>query len=265
MDYTALLDLLGFSTGEIERMGLVAARLSGLFLTAPFFARTGNAPMRVRVALIMALTYMLVPLVPPWAGEGEGQAARMLFAAVTEVMIGAAIGMVVHWGMAATQVAGTVIGFEMGLSMAQVMDPTSGMQENVVSNLLYLAASMIFIIMDGPFLLLEGLTHSFRTLPLGGGGLSALALLEAATAAVLRMFQLALILAAPIVVASKLLYLGMGLINRATPQIQVFFLAMPVIQMVGLVIIGLSMVLFGQVMIRELELSLGLMRQMVGL
>lgn len=251
MDPSVLMDLLGFSTGEVERMTLILGRVSGLFLSAPFFSRNVG-PMRIRALLLMLLTFVLYPMVEPWPGEGKGNMLAMTLAMVAEVVTGVAMGMMVHWALVTVQLAGNLIGFEMGLSMAQVMDPTSGVQENVISNLLYLGALMIFLAMDGHHLLLEGLVRSYRTLPLGHPPTPG-ALLETATVAVERFFLMGLLISAPVVVASKLLYLGMGLINRASPQVQVFFVAMPITQMMGFMILGLTMAIFGEVVIREIE------------
>ncbi|MBF0212820.1 MAG: flagellar biosynthetic protein FliR [Magnetococcales bacterium] len=252
MEPSALLDLFGLSTGEIERLILIFSRLSGLFLSAPFFSRTAG-PSRIKALLLVALTVVIYPLVSPWPGEGKGSALAMGYAAISEVIIGAVFGMLVHWALVAVQVAGGLMGFQMGLSMAMVMDPTSGVQEGVLTNILYLTAMMIFLGFNGHHMLLEGIARSFTTLPLGGGLPHSEDLLRGSVELLVRMFQLALLVAAPVIGVTKLLYLGMGLINRASPQIQVFFVAMPIAQIVGFVIMGLTMALFGQVMVQEME------------
>ncbi|MBF0624298.1 MAG: flagellar biosynthetic protein FliR [Magnetococcales bacterium] len=252
MDPNALLDFMGFSTGEVERMLLILSRISGIFLSAPFFSRAVG-PMTVRMALIVGLTWILYPLVKPWAGEGQGHLGAILLAGMGEVVIGAVMGLLIHWVLVAVQVAGSIIGFEMGLSMAQVMDPTSGMEENVISNLLYFAALMIFLALDGHHMMIEGLARSFGTMPLGAGIPAGETLLQAGVSALVRLFQLAFLMSAPIVVASKLLYLGLGLINRASPQIQVFFVAMPLVQIMGFVIMGLTLSVFSDVLAREIQ------------
>ncbi|MBF0610815.1 MAG: flagellar biosynthetic protein FliR [Magnetococcales bacterium] len=257
MDPQALMDFLGFSTGEVERAALVLSRLTGLFLAAPFFSRSVG-PMRVRLALMVAVAWVLFPLAPHWPGEGKGQAVAMSLAVINEVLLGATVGIITHWVLVATQTAGSLMGFEMSLSMAEVMDPTSGMREGVLSNMLYLAALMIYLIINGHHLLLEGLARSFKTLPLGVGLPRGDGLLATVAQGVSHMFVLAMMIAAPVVVASKLLYLGLGLINRASPQIQVFFVAMPIMQLVGFIIMGLGMTIFSDVLVREIEFFLEL-------
>ncbi|OSM06136.1 flagellar biosynthetic protein FliR [Magnetofaba australis] len=252
MDPMALMDFLGFSVGEVERMALVLARLTGLFLAAPFFSRA-IGPMRVRVTLLLAITLVIYPLVPPWPGEGGASAWELGTTAFVEALIGAIVGMLAHWVLVAVQVAGTIMGFEMGLSMAMVMDPTSGVQEGVLSNLLYMTSLMIFLAVNGHHWMLEGIARSFTSLPLGQGLPESAILYEAALQGFMRMFELSILIAAPVVVASKILYLGMGLINRASPQIQVFFVAMPIAQMMGFFIMGLTLAIFSQVMVREME------------
>ena len=264
MDPIALMDFLGFSVGEVERMMLILARISGLFLSAPFFSRTAG-PNRIKVILVLALTIVIYPLVSPWPHEGEGSPMVMFHAIVIELIIGAILGMLVHWVLLSVQVAGGVMGFQMGLSMAMVMDPTSGLQEGVLSNLLYLTGLMLFLVVDGHHLLLEGLARSFHSLPIGSGLPPAGTLLEAGVAALLRMFQLALLIAAPIIGFTKMLYLGMGLINKASPQIQVFFLSMPIAQMMGFVVLGLYLALIGEVLMREMHAFITAAFRLVGL
>jgi len=263
LDPQALIDFLGFSVGEVERALLVVARVTGLFLSAPFFSRAVG-PRRVKTAFILALSVVIFPLVSPWSGEGKGQVPSMIAAGITEVVIGAIIGMLVHWVLVAVQVAGAIIGFQMGLSMAMVMDPTSGIQEGVLSNLLYLTVLMLFLTVGGHYLLIEGLIRSFQTLPLGEGLPPAGNVLEASMKAIAAMFELAILISAPIVVSTTLLYVGMGLINRASPQIQVFFLSMPVAQIVGFIILGLTMILFSKVLLREMDTFFSIAFKAVG-
>lgn len=264
MDPLALMDFLGFSVGEVERMMLVMARISGIFLSAPFFSRTAG-PLRIKIVLILALTVVIFPLVSPWPHEGQGNLWLMGHAAVVEVILGAIIGMLVHWVLMTVQVAGGVIGFQMGLSMAMVMDPTSGLQEGVLSNLLYLTGLLLFLSIDGHHLVLEGLTRSFHSLPLGSGLPEAGTLLEAGLAALLRMFKLALLISAPIIGVTKMLYLGMGLINKASPQIQVFFLSMPIAQMLGFLALGLYLVVIGELLVKEMQAYINAAFTLVGL
>jgi flagellar biosynthesis protein FliR len=259
-----MMDFLGLSIGQVERFILIASRFSGMFLSAPFFSRA-IGPRRIKTALLLGVTLVAFPLVSPWEMEGKATVPMMIGAGVTEVIIGAVFGMLVHWVLVAVQVAGGLIGFQMGLSMAMVMDPTSGKQEGVLSNLLYMVVLMLFLNLNGHHILIESIASSFNTMPLGGGMPAGEGMLRAGIAGLLQLFKLALIIAAPIIAATKLLYLGMGLINRASPQIQVFFLAMPIAQMIGFVVLGLTMTLFAQVMAREIDGFFSLANKVIGL
>ena len=259
-----MMDFFGYSIGEVERMVLVLSRITGLFLSAPFFSRAAG-PARIKAIFAIVLTLVIFPLVPPWPREGVGSIAEMIGAGVTEVVVGAVIGMMVHWVLVAAQVAGAVIGFQMGLSMAKVMDPTSGLQEGVISNMLYLLGLMLFLIIDGHHLLLEGIARSFVSLPIGSGLPPAETMLQSGSAAVTRLFSLALLISAPVIAATKMLYLGMGLMNKASPQIQVFFLSMPIAQMIGFIILGLTMAVYAQVLMEEMNSFFSLAFQVVNL
>ncbi|MBF0194090.1 MAG: flagellar biosynthetic protein FliR [Magnetococcales bacterium] len=259
-----MMDFLGLTIGQVERFILIVSRFTGMFLSAPFFSRAVG-PRRIKTALLLGVSLVTFPLVSPWPLEGQASVPMMIGAGVTEVVIGAVFGMLVHWVLVAVQVAGGLIGFQMGLSMALVMDPTSGMQEGVLSNLLYMVVLMLFLNLDGHHLLIESIAKSFQTLPLGVGIPAGEGMLRVSIAGVLQLFKLAIIISAPIIAATKLLYLGMGLINRASPQIQVFFLAMPIAQMIGFVVLGLTMTLFSQVMAREIDGFFSLANKIIGL
>jgi len=197
LDPKALLDFLGFSTGELERAVLVLTRLSGLFLAAPFFSRSVG-PVRIRVVLLMVIAWMLFPLAPHWQGEGKGDPVAMAMAVAAELLVGMVVGTLTQWMLVVTQTAGSLMGFEMSLSMAEVMDPTSGMQEGVLSSLLYLTTLMIFLAVDAHHVLLEGIARSFKSLPLGVGFPKGETILAAATEGISHMFVLALMIAAPV-------------------------------------------------------------------
>jgi flagellar biosynthetic protein FliR len=264
MDPVALMDFLGFTTGEMERMGLILARLSGIMAAAPFFSRAVG-PMRIRAVLILLVTLLLFPLAPHWAGEGRGETGLLAGAVVSELAIGAIMGILIHWSLVAVQVAGGIMGFQMGLNMAEVMDPTSGIQQGVLSSLLYWMGLIIFLTMDGHHLILEGLARSLHSLPLGSGLPKANVILQSGTASLERMFRMGFILAAPLVVAAKMLYLGMGLINRASPQVQVFFVSMPIAQIMGFLLLGLTLMIFRQVLVHEIEAFFAVAFHLVGL
>jgi flagellar biosynthesis protein FliR len=264
MDPFALMDFLGLSIGQVERYILVLARFSGMFLAAPFFSRAVG-PRQIKTALLLGITIVVFPLVQPWSLEGQANVPMMVGAVVVEILIGGMFGMLVHWVLVAVQVAGGLIGFQMGLSMAMVMDPTSGVQEGVLSNLLYLVVLMLFLNLNGHHMLIEGISKSFQSMPLGGSLPSGESLLQSGTVALLQLFKLAILISAPIIAATKLLYLGMGLINRASPQIQVFFLAMPIAQLIGFVILGFTMTIFAHVMAREINGFFSLANKLVGL
>ncbi|MGN7610786.1 flagellar biosynthetic protein FliR [Magnetococcales bacterium HHB-1] len=263
MDLQAFADLAGFSTSEIQRIALIFARITGLFLSAPFFSRSVG-PSRIRVMIAITLSFAVFPLVPAWPGEETATLLQLGWAVLVEILIGAVLGILAHWVLVSVQVAGMVVGFSMGLSMAMVMDPTSGVQEGVVSNLFYMISLILFLSIDGHHMLIEGIVRSYSTLPLGVG-LSSEAILHTGTKEMARLFELAILISAPVLVATKMLYLGMGLINRASPQIQVFFLAMPLAQMIGFLILGLSMTVFAEKMMREMKIFITMAFQLAGI
>ena len=141
------------------------ARLLGLFAAAPIFSNRGVS-VRVRLAIGMGVALALLPVmpampaVPPAAGIG-----LMIF--VQQIFIGVAIGFMMRIVFATVDLAGALIGMQMGLSFAIFFDPDAGGQTAVLSDFLSLIATLLFLAVNGHLLLIEVLVRSFEWLPIG--------------------------------------------------------------------------------------------------
>ena len=140
----------------------------------------------------------------------------------------------VFWGVS---YAGTLIGFDMGLTMAEVFNPSADESNNVIGEFLYYGALMIFFIINGHHYIISSLKHSFSIIPLGKFTLTKpvydLIVVYAAS-----VFVIAVKIASPIMVSFFLIHIAEGIIARIIPQMQVFFVTQPLKIGIGLLMLA---------------------------
>lgn len=209
---------------------LVFARLGAMAMVLPALGERG-VPARLRLVFALLLTLLLMPLLGIEAAVPQSLWA-MAVMILRELVIGLSIGLVVRLLMSAVQTAATTIAFQMGLGFAQGLDPTQGQQGALFASFLSVLAVMLIFATDTHHLLIKALYDSYALLPPGEtmpvGDMAELALDTAATS-----FRIAVQISAPFLLFGLLFYLGMGVLSRLIPQIQIFFIAMPLNIMLG--------------------------------
>ena len=213
---------------------LIFARLGSMVMLLPGIGDRG-VPSRIRLAFALALCFLLTPALqgrfPPIPPAMAGMAA--LFA--HELIIGLALGLLMRMIIAATQIAGSLIGFQSGLSFATSFDPNFGGQSNIIGTMVAMLATVLIFAADLHHLLLAGIFDSYKlfapngSLPAGDFSRLALDLTAGSFAIGVRM-------AAPFIVFGLIFYLGIGVLARLIPQIQIFFIAMPANIFVSLIL-----------------------------
>jgi flagellar biosynthetic protein FliR len=207
-------------------------RVLALFSVAPLLSHRA-VPARLKVALAVAITAVLVPTVPtpPITDALSGAGLALL---VNNILIGVMLGFAVRLIFAALELAGELIGLQMGLSFAGFFNPASGMAQNAVGSFMSLLALLMFIAIDGHLMLLHALGESFRLFPLVGGsgelplGMDELVRLGGG------MFSIALSLALPFLAVMLLTNVVLGVLARVAPQLNVFAIGFPLTILVGL-------------------------------
>ncbi len=201
---------------------------------------------RARLSLAFFIALMLVPMVrtvikPPTDMVG------LLGLLLSEILIGLVIGSCVRLVMACLQTAGAIVAQAMGLGFAVTVDPTGGLQNPSIANLLSMLGITLILTSDLHHVAIAAIHESYRLLPPGGfpeiGDVVALAL-----RGMTRGFALAVQISAPFIVFGLLFNLGLGVLARMMPQLQVFFLAVPASILGGmlvlLVVVGIMMGVF---------------------
>ena len=217
--------LLGFLT--------ISVRLSGLLLFAPFFG-SASVPPRVKAALVVALSVLLYPMLSPSLPTRSLSDWPVLV--FGELLIGAALGIATNLVFDAVQMAGQVLSVQMGYSLVNILDPQTQVDSTVMALFHQTVALLIFLRLDVHLWLLRAIARSFTLLPPGSMHLS-----SAFTLALLRgagsVFSLGLHLAAPVLSATFLTDIILGLLGRASPQAPLMLLGPAVKSVLGLSIL----------------------------
>jgi flagellar biosynthesis protein FliR len=222
-----------------------------LFAVLVIFVRTGSAFMvlpgfseayvwaRVRLLLALGVSVVLAgPLGPamPALPAAPLELGRLL---AGEALLGLFLGFTARFAFAALHVAGTALAFQSGLAAAAIFDPNEATQGTLTGNFLTTTALVLLFVTDSHHLLLQALAASYAGLPAGGAPpLGAMA--ELLTRLLDQAFAVGVRIAAPLLLVSLLMYLGMGVLNRLMPTFQVFFIALPLQMLAAFATIMLS-------------------------
>ncbi len=227
------------------------ARLLGLATSAPLFGNR-SIPARTRLAFGLAMAMAVLPALPPMPPIPTDSYLGLLVL-VQQVMIGIAIGFLMRLFFAAIDVAGEMIGLQMGLSFAVFFNPQTGGQSSVVAEFLGLLTLLIFLSLDGHLMLIKVLVASFEWLPVGTAPEAAGWLVIVRYAAV--MFATGVLLALPIVASLLTTNIALGVLTRAAPQLNLFAVGFPVTLTVGFFVLMLSLVAFAPMAQRIFEMG----------
>jgi flagellar biosynthetic protein FliR len=224
---------------------LTFARVGTLVMLMPGVGEQFIAP-RARLGSALLLSLVLFPLTRTLLPSG-GPPAAVIGLLIGEIAVGLLIGLAVRMVVAALQTAGNVVAQQLGLSFAMTLDPAMGGQQAAIGDLLTLLGITLIFATDLHHVAIIAIRDSYAVLPPTGvpgtGDAAALAL-----SAMGRGFALAVQIAAPFIAFAVLFNLGLGVLSRLMPQLQVFFLAMPATILVGmlilLAIVGVMMQVF---------------------
>lgn len=201
---------------------------------------------RARLSLAFFLALMLVPMARSVIAM-PSDVAGMVGLLISEVLIGLSIGFSVRLVMACLQTAGTIVAQTMGLGFAMTVDPTGGLQNPSIGNLLTMLGTTLILVTDLHHIAIAAIYRSYELLP--PGGFPEIAdIMALAIKATTQGFSLAVQISAPFIVFGLLFNLGLGVLARMMPQLQVFFLAVPASilggMLVFLAVVGVMMGVF---------------------
>jgi len=232
------LQLTGLAGSSLIGFLLVLSRVGGLFVLAPGFS-SRMIPARVKFAMAVAISLALTPLAMHGhpVGQDAGDLAMLI---VKELMVGLAFALPLAIVAAGVQAGATLLGTIIGLSFAATIDPINNSQSAVLAQLYSLFAVMVFLLTGGDTVMLEGLAASYRVVPIDSfPDMTELAAQIVPLAG--QVFVIGLEIAAPVVIALIVTDAAFGLIARAVPQMNVFFVGLPAKILLGFAVIGASL------------------------
>ena len=220
---------------------LIFLRVGLILILLPVLGHT-FIPVQTKAGLAVLISFLLYPVVAPTVPAIPVAPLALMVIAVKEIVIAGMIALFAQLVFTAVQFAGQVISYQMGLAVANVFDPVTSSQEAVVGHFATTSAMLIWLSVGAHHLLLMALADSFHLLPIGASwsfhGWSAL------SDAVAAMFVTGLRLMAPVLILLLFVYVALGLLARAVPQIQVFFVSAPLTVALGLIVFALSLPAF---------------------
>jgi flagellar biosynthetic protein FliR len=214
---------------------LVFARIGAMVMLLPGLGES-NIPVRIKLAIALLLTLIILPLHrAAYHVDIEASMMPLLVLMVHEIVIGVVLGATARVTLSALQVAGSVIAQQMGLGFVTAVDPTQGQQGLLIGNFLTLLGITLLFATDSHYLVIAALNDSYAIFSPGemmpSGDVAALA-----TRAFAAAFKIGMQLAAPFLVFGLVFNIGLGVLARLMPQMQVYFVGVPLSILAGFLI-----------------------------
>ena len=224
------MDIFNFDPRTVISFYLTLFRISVVLFVMPFFGDT--MPNVLKATLLIVLTLAVWPKLSVPAQYFPAHPASLLAMFMGELVLGMSLGIIVRMLIAAVQIGGGIINFQMGFSMVNAIDPMTGQQEPVTTHFIYMCTMLTFLSLNGHLNLIRALGNSFELVPPGGLFLTPKLMNEVMSFSK-EMFILGIRIAAPVILALFLVDLALALISKMAPQMNVMTMGFPIKIMVG--------------------------------
>ena len=239
---------------------LVFARVGAMVMLMPGFGES-NIPVRIKLGIALLLTLIILPLHRAAYQIDLTSMSSLGVLMVHEIVIGIVLGATARVTLSALAVAGSVIAQQLGLGFVTAVDPTQGQQGLLIGNFLTILGMTLLFATDSHHLVIAALNESYRIFSPGevmpSGDVAALATRAFATA-----FKIGMQLSAPFLVFGLVFNIGLGVLARLMPAMQVYFVGVPLSIMAGFLV--LALVLTGM-MATYLNYFIGVMHELTPL
>jgi flagellar biosynthetic protein FliR len=238
---------------------LTFARVGAMVMLMPGIGET-NLPARMRLSIVLLLSGILVPLHRNAYTVDLTSLGPLITILFQELIIGAMLGLTGRLAISALQVAGAVIAQQLGLGFVTAVDPTQNEQGAIVGNFLTLLGITLIFATDMHHLVIAAINDSYTLfkpgeMPLVGDAAQHI------TQVIAAAFRIGIQLSAPFLVFGLLFNLGLGVLSRLMPQMQVFFIGLPLSILLGLLLLILVMGTMMGIFVDYLGTVLGQMAQ----
>lgn len=225
--------------GELFPPLLIFVRIGAAMMVLPAFGDSVVTP-RYRLMLALLISLLVSPVLSQSIPDLPDSPIVLALLVVGELLIGVFLGLVARLVLTAVDVAGMVISFNLSLANAFVFNPSITAQSSLIGTFLTTLAVLLILVSDLHHLMLMGVVDSYAMFvpgaPLPTGDMA-----DTIARQVSGAFVIGVRMAAPFLVIGLIFYLGLGLMARLMPQAQVFFIAIPVQVMIGIVVLALTL------------------------
>lgn len=228
-----------FLPANLFAVMLVFSRIGSALMVLPGFGDL-YVPARYRLLLGIFLATIIATALAPLLPAQPGSPLRLLMLLGGEIVIGVFLGTVARMMLSALETAGAIISLQLGLSTAQVFNPLLAQQSAITGAFMTVFGVLLIFLTDTHHLMLRGLVASYGLFPAGGfpgfGDLS-----DTVSHLVSASFRLAVELAAPFIVLGTIFFVALGFLSRLMPQMQIFFIILPIQVAGGIVVFAATL------------------------
>lgn len=221
---------------QLEKLLLILTRITSFIVITPGYSYKG-IPNALKIGVSIAITMFAYMATPDFVSEGS--VVLFMLMILREVFVGLALGFVSQVVFSVIEMAGNLIDFQAGFSMAAVYDPAMGAQASNYGRTYYYIAIAVFFLLNMHQVLMETILRSFKHIPLATPIIEGFGA-EAVLVLFYRMFELGINLAAPMIITVLITDAVLGIVARTVPQINVFMLDMPMKSMVSFLVFMVS-------------------------
>ncbi|OIO00822.1 MAG: flagellar biosynthetic protein FliR [Desulfovibrionaceae bacterium CG1_02_65_16] len=232
------MDIFNFDPRMVLSFYLTLFRVSVVLFIMPFFGDT--LPNVIKATLMIVLTLAVWPKLSFPASFYPANPMNIAVMFAGEVVLGLTLGCIVRMIIAAVQIGGAIINFQMGFSMVNSIDPLTGQEEPMTTHFIYMCTMLTFLSLNGHLHLIRALGASFDLVPPGGLFLSPELMTEVMVFSK-QMFLLGVRIAAPVIMALFLVDLALALISRTAPQMNILVMGFPLKIAVGFLFLSYVM------------------------
>ncbi len=236
--------------GEIYSFALVLARMAGIFSAIPVFGGE-RVPRIIRVVLVLIMTLVCYPVLKAKVPHLSVDTLSLFILVIRETLVGITLAMLSRVIFSAVEFCGQLVGMQMGFSMSSMFDPSMG-QVPLLATFQVLLATLLFLALDIHHVFIRAIVESFQVLPPGTWHMSG-GLLKFILTITSGMLVLGVKLSAPVTVALLAASVVLGIVARSFPQMNIFMVSMPLNIGIGLLMLGLSLLIF----LHTLQISFG--------
>lgn len=231
-------------------------RIGAMLMAMPVLG-TRMVPTRIKIITTFVISVFVLPLLPA-VPEVEALSLPGLFISVQQILIGFAMGFTLQLVFGALMIAGEAIAMSMGLGFASMIDPNNGVSVPVISQLLVIMGTLLFLALGGHLMLIQLVVNSFQTLPISPTGVERESFWAIASWGS-QMFMGAIWVAIPALISMLVVTISLGVMTRAAPQLNIFSVGFPITMFLGFIILMLILPgflpRFKQMMLEAMQLS----------